>query len=130
MFVIPATDDPQCGSGNIVLVHLPGCCGWPRGAYCWGICPPISLWGGSSRCGGSSLTTRLPRAQPAAITGAGIACGGREKRPSKSVPVTLALLFIVTLTSAPTLERWRLTGKHRLSPATLMANKKAEVTQV
>jgi hypothetical protein len=47
-----------------------------------------------------------------------------------AAPLTLTLVFLITLTSAPTLLYWRLTGNHRLSPVTLMANKKAEVTQV
>jgi hypothetical protein len=136
MFVILQRIDPQARfGGNFVLVFICQFAVAGRiGAYCWGYAPPINVWG-------RIFTLRwiipgydyvfLAPLIAAGITGAGVAVQPLWKAPVEiAAPVTLALLFIVTLTSAPTLERWRLTGKHRLSPATLMANKKAEVTQV
>jgi hypothetical protein len=136
MYVILQRVNPQARFGaNFILVFIAQFAVAGRiGTYCWGYAPPISLWG-------RIFTLRwiipgydyvfLAPLLAAGVTGAGISVQTLWKAPVEfAAPATLALLFIVTLTSAPTLDRWRLTGKHRLSPAVLMANKKAEVTQV
>jgi len=136
MFVILERIEPQARfGGNFVLAFICQFAIAGRiGTYCWGYAPPINLWG-------RIFTLRwiipgydyvfLAPLLAAGVTGAGISVQPLWKAPVEiAAPVTLALMFIVTLTSAPTLERWRLTGKHRVSPVILMANKKNEVTQV
>src|SRR5262249_26299220 len=133
--VFQRVGSPARVGGDLVLGFI---CRFARagriGTYCWGYAPPISLWG-------RIFTLRwvipgydyvfLAPLLAAGVTGAGISVQPLWKAPVEiAAPVTLALMFIVTLTSAPTPERWRLTGKHRLSPVILMATKKAEVTQV
>ena len=102
--------------------------------YCWGYAPPINVWGRIF-----TLRWIIPRYDyvfiapllAIAVTAAGISVQPLWHVPVEiGAPLTLALLFIVTLTSAPTLAYWRLTGNHRISAAALMTNKKAEVTQV
>jgi hypothetical protein len=102
--------------------------------YCWGYAPPIGLWG-------RIFTLRwiipgydyvfIPPLLALSICGVGISAQTLFNVPVEiAAPLTLTLVFVITLTSAPTLLYWRLTGNHRLSPGTLMANKRAEVTQV
>ncbi len=102
--------------------------------YCWGYAPPIGLWG-------RVFTLRwiipgydyvfIPPLLALSTCGVGISAQTLFNVPVEiAAPLTLTLVFLITLTSAPTLLYWRLTGNHRLSPVTLMANKKSEVTQV
>jgi hypothetical protein len=136
MFVILQHVDPAARfAGNIFLGFACQFAAWGRlGTYLWGYAPPISL-------GGRIFTLRwiipgydyvfIAPLLTLGITAAGISIQPLWNVPAGiAAPVTLTLLLIVTLTSAPTLERWRLTGNHRLAAATLMANRKAEVTQV
>jgi hypothetical protein len=136
MFVILQHVDPRARiAGNFFLGFIcQFAVGGRIGTYCWGYAPPINLWGRIF-----TLRWIIPRYDyvfiapllAIAVTAAGISVQPLWHVPVEiGAPLTLALLFIVTLTSAPTLTRWRLTGNHRLAPAILMANKKAEVTQV
>jgi hypothetical protein len=104
------------------------------GTYCWGYAAPIGLWG-------RIFTLRwiipgydyvfIAPLLALATCAVGISIQPLLGAPVQiAAPLTLTLVFIIILTSAPTLSYWRLTGNHRLSPAALMANKKAEVTQV
>ncbi|MGE5194957.1 MAG: hypothetical protein ACM3U2_20895 [Deltaproteobacteria bacterium] len=136
MFVILQHVDP--GARVVANFFLGFVCLFAAGGrmqvYCWGYAPPINLWGRIF-----TLRWIIPGYDYvfiAPLLGIGITAAGISAQLQWHVPVeiaapaTLTLLFTITFTSAPTLERWRLTGRHRLSPATLMANKKAEVTQV
>ncbi|HLJ11652.1 MAG TPA: hypothetical protein VKU82_10700 [Planctomycetaceae bacterium] len=102
--------------------------------YCWGYFPPISVWGriftlrwivpGYDRVFLTPLVTML-------VTTIGLAAPSQWAIDvDVAVSVTLSLVFMTTLNLGPSLLTWRLTGNHRLSPATLMANSKAEVVQV
>jgi len=104
------------------------------GIYCWGYASPISFWGRVFTLRWIVPGYDLVVLAPLATLGSAVAGGELAYRfpayISLIVPVTLILAGLCTFNLGPSLKRWRLTGNHRLSPAILMANKRAEVQQV
>jgi hypothetical protein len=104
------------------------------GVYCWGYCSPIGLWGRIF-----TLRWIIPGYDQVflvPLATIGVAVGGfaaqQFLRVSADIaaPATLALILLATLNGAPSLATWRLTGKHRLSPAALTASRQAELKQL
>jgi hypothetical protein len=104
------------------------------GTYCWGYLPPISIWGriftlrwiipGYDHVFLAPLAGML-------VTVFGIAAAHQWAVPvDAAAPAILALMWMTTLNLGPSLKRWRLTGKHRMSPAMLMMNSQSEVKQL
>jgi hypothetical protein len=104
------------------------------GTYCWGYLPPISIWG-------RIFTLRwviwgydhvfLAPLAGLLVTVLGIAAAHNWSVPvDAAAPAILALMWLMTLNLGPSLKRWRLTGRHRMSPAMLMMNSQSEVKQL
>jgi hypothetical protein len=102
--------------------------------YCLGYASPISLWG-------RILTLRwiIPGhdqvflAPMAIVVVAG--CGEVLVLQFPAfvpyiAPAGVTLIFLCAFNLGPSLKRWRLTGNHRLVPASLMARQQSEVQQV
>ncbi len=102
--------------------------------YCLGYASPISLWGRIVTLRwiipGHDQVYLAPLAILALAGGGEVLVLEFPALLPLSVPATVTAIFLCALNLGPSLARWRLTGSHRLVPATLMAKQQAEVQQV
>ncbi|MBI3466788.1 MAG: hypothetical protein HY000_27565 [Planctomycetes bacterium] len=101
-------------AGSLVLARLL--------TYCWGYVPPISLWGRIR-----TLRWIIPgydRVLVAPICAALVAAVGVEAcnlfDPVWVAPLTVTVCSLIALTMGPSLERWRMTGAHRIVPGLIL----------
>jgi hypothetical protein len=102
--------------------------------YCWGYLPPISIWGRIITLRwiipGYDRVFAAPVASLLVMIFGWTAFNHWGVSVEISAPATLVLVLLTLLNLGPSLKAWRLTGKHRMSPAMLMLNSQSELTQL